>query len=733
MIAEVIVDILNSETDKVFDYIIPTNLKIEEGTRVLVPFGNRKIEGYVIKIKEHSSLSSDKLKEIIKPIDDFVAILPEMLKLKDYMIKRYNLRASDVLRLFIPSEMRTGKVKPVLKTYCRLNKEFDLNAFALSLKKNATKQMELVLFLRDNEISDISTLNKEFGTQTVKKFISLGILSTFQEEYERKPETLEHKCERFVHTVEQERAINSIKQDKYETYLLHGVTGSGKTEVYMSLIENVLYTGKSAIMLVPEISLTPQIMFNFKNRFGENVALLHSGLSAGERYDEWRRLRNGKAKVAVGARSAIFAPLENIGIIIIDEEHDSSYSSESNPRYKTIEVADFRAKYNSCPLILGSATPSISSYYNTQIGKYKLLELPTRVNGKDMPKIQIVDMLSEIRNGNNGIFSSALKDELYSCVEQNKQTMLFLNRRGYTSFMMCRNCGYVAKCSDCDVSLVYHKVEDKLKCHYCGKRFKALTKCPQCGSAEIKQGAIGTQRVVDELKDMFPDVKILRMDNDTTQNKNAHQKILEEFSITHPAILVGTQMIAKGHDFPDVTLVGIIDADQSLYQSDYRSTERAFALITQVSGRAGRKNLEGNVILQTYNPRHYVYKFAANYNYKAFYEKEINLRETTKFPPFATILRILVSSEKEELARETIRKIYNDLADLYNEEKESFYYFNAMKSPVGRIKNKIRYQILMRFTKSKENDIIEKIYRVTDNYKSAKVSIFVEIDPQSLS
>ena len=733
MIAEVIVDILNSETDKVFDYIIPNNLKIEEGTRVLVPFGNRKIEGYVIKLKEHSNLSSDKLKEIIKPIDDFVAILPEMLKLKDYIIKRYNLRASDVLRLFIPSEMRNGKVKPVLKTYCKLNKEFDLNTFALSLKKNATKQMELVLFLRDNEISDISTLNKEFGTQTVKKFISLGILSTFQEEYERKPETLEHKCERFVHTVEQERAINSIKQDKYETYLLHGVTGSGKTEVYMSLIENVLYTGKSAIMLVPEISLTPQIMFNFKNRFGENVALLHSGLSAGERYDEWRRLRNGKAKVAVGARSAIFAPLENIGIIIIDEEHDSSYSSESNPRYKTIEVADFRAKYNSCPLILGSATPSISSYYNTQIGKYKLLELPTRVNGKDMPKIQIVDMLSEIRNGNNGIFSNALKDELYSCVEQNKQTMLFLNRRGYTSFMMCRHCGYVAKCSDCDVSLVYHKVEDKLKCHYCGKRFKALTKCPQCGSAEIKQGAIGTQRVVDELKAMFPDVKILRMDNDTTQNKNAHQKILEEFSITHPAILVGTQMIAKGHDFPDVTLVGIIDADQSLYQSDYRSTERAFALITQVSGRAGRKNLEGKVILQTYNPRHYVYKFAANYNYKAFYEKEINLRETTKFPPFATILRILVSSEKEELARETIRKIYNDLADLYNEEKESFYYFNAMKSPVGRIKNKIRYQILMRFTKSKENDIIEKIYRVTDNYKSAKVSIFVEIDPQSLS
>ena len=398
-----------------------------------------------------------------------------------------------------------------------------------------------------------------------------------------------------------------------------------------------------------------------------------------------------------------------------------------------MEVADFRARYNSCPLVLGSATPSIASYYYSQICKYKLLELPTRANGKDMPKIQIVDMLSEIRNGNNGIFSVALRDELAACMRDKKQAMLFLNRRGYTSFMMCRKCGYVAKCTDCDVSLVYHKVEDKLKCHYCGKRFKALTVCPECGSHEIRQGAIGTQRVVDELRELFPDVKILRMDNDTTKNKNSHQKILEEFSNSHPAILVGTQMIAKGHDFPDVTLVGIIDADQSLYQSDYRSPERAFALITQVSGRAGRKDLEGKVILQTYNPRHYVYKFASNYNYKAFYEKEINLRETTKFPPFTTIVRVLVSSENEEIAKSAIRSIYNELADVYNDFRNDFYYFNAMKSPVGRIKNKTRYQILMRFTKLKESDIMEKIYSVADSHKSAKLSIFVEIDPQNLS
>ncbi|HIV01719.1 MAG TPA: primosomal protein N' [Candidatus Caccopulliclostridium gallistercoris] len=733
MFAEVIVDILNSETDKVFDYIIPDNLKLIEGTRVLVPFGNRKIEGYVIKIKSDSSVSKEKLKEVIKPIDNYAAILPEMLKLKDFMTRRYNLRVADTLRLFIPSEMRSGKVKPIFKTYCKLNENFNLEEFALTLKKNAVKQMELVLFLREHKIADFTLLNKDFGAQAVKKFIDLGILTTFQEEITRSPDVLNHAKEHFVHTPEQERAITGVKLNENCTYLIHGVTGSGKTEVYMTLIENVLKNGKSAIMLVPEISLTPQIMYNFKNRFGENVALLHSGLSAGERYDEWRRLRNGKAKVAVGARSAIFAPLENVGIIIIDEEHDSSYSSESNPRYKTVEVADFRTRYNSCPLVLGSATPSIASYYYSQIGKYKLLELPTRANGKDMPKIQIVDMLSEIRNGNNGIFSVALRDELAACMRDKKQAMLFLNRRGYTSFMMCRKCGYVAKCTDCDVSLVYHKVEDKLKCHYCGKRFKALTVCPECGSHEIRQGAIGTQRVVDELRELFPDVKILRMDNDTTKNKNSHQKILEEFSNSHPAILVGTQMIAKGHDFPDVTLVGIIDADQSLYQSDYRSPERAFALITQVSGRAGRKDLEGKVILQTYNPRHYVYKFASNYNYKAFYEKEINLRETTKFPPFTTIVRVLVSSENEEIAKSAIRSIYNELADVYNNFRNDFYYFNAMKSPVGRIKNKTRYQILMRFTKLKESDIMEKIYSVADSHKSAKLSIFVEIDPQNLS
>lgn len=731
--AEVIVDISNSEVDKVFDYILPEELNINKGTRVLVPFGNRCIEGYVINVKDSSNLDKSRLKKVIRALDDFQAISDEMLSLMHYMVERYNLRLADCLRLFVPSEMRSGSISPLFKTYLIVNKNFDFKDYKNGIRKNAYRQFELVEYLKTHEISEQAEMNAKFGAENIKKLLALGAIFAEKEQVHRAPEFTKISHEKFVHTPEQVRAIEGVDLSKNNTYLMHGVTGSGKTEVYMTLIEMVLEQNKTAIMLVPEISLTPQILGNFKNRFGANVALLHSGLSAGERFDEWQRLHDGSAKVVVGARSAIFAPLSNVGIIIIDEEHDSSYNSETNPRYKTAEVASFRANYNSCPLILGSATPSISSYFMAKSGKYKLLELPTRVNKKELPKIQVVDMLSEIRNGNTGIFSNALISDLQDCMSENKQAILFLNRRGFTSFMMCRECGYVAKCTDCDVSLVYHKSEEKLKCHYCGKRFKALTVCPNCGSREIRQGAIGTEKVVEEVLKLFPDVKVFRMDNDTTRNKNAHQKILSEFGKTKPSILVGTQMIAKGHDFPDVTLVGIVDADQCLYQSDYRSPERAFALITQVSGRAGRKDAEGKVVLQTYSPRHYVYKFAANYNYQGFYDKEINLRETTKFPPFTTILRVLVSSEKEEIARETIKGLYNNLADVYNDHKEDFFYFNVMKSPLGRIKNKVRYQILMRFTKSKEDDILKEIYKVCDDFKKANVSIFVEIDPQSLS
>ena len=730
MYAEVIVDISASTVDKIFDYDISA-FNITEGYRVIVPFGKFKVEGFVVRVKDSSSCPKDKIKSIISVIDDFPCITKEMINLMHYMAALYHLKYIDVIRLFIPAEMRAGKVKSLSKKILEFVGE--KQKIQENLRKNAKNQLELINLLENGIKYYKSDLTEKFTIQTVNKFIEMGFLIEKEEEYNRSPDynVIERKV--VNHTDLQKRAINEILEKRNVTHLLFGVTGSGKTEVYMSVIEKIIAEGKTAIMLVPEISLTPQVLSNFKARFGEEVAILHSGLSSGERFDEWKRIRLNKAKIVVGARSAIFAPLTNVGIIIVDEEHEQSYNSESNPRYFTKDVAEFRRKYNNCPLVLGSATPSLESFNKAENGEYNLVEMPVRINGKEMPKIQIIDMLGEIRAGNNGIFSRVLLYELENCFKNNKQAMLFINRRGFSSFMRCTDCGYIAKCSDCDVSLVYHKNEDKLKCHYCGKRYKALTKCPNCSSDRIRQGAVGTQRIVEELNKYFPNVKALRMDNDTTGAKNSYQKILGEFAITTPAVLVGTQMIAKGHDFKDVTVVGIIDADQSLYQSDYKSTERTFELITQMSGRAGRNASEGKVVLQTYAPRHYCYKFIANYNYKGFYSKEINLRQTANFPPFTKIIRLLFSSDNEELVKEILKKIYNEIFDLSKEHPDEFVYFDAMKSPIGRIKNKFRYQILIRIKGQNQAEIINKIYDACDKHENAKVSFFVEINPSSLT
>lgn len=732
MIAEIIVDVLSSNVDRVYDYKVPENFSLQVGVRVVIPFGKRIVEGFVIKIKEFSNLPDEKLKSILKKIDDSPLILPEFIELMHFMVRRYNIKLVDALRLFIPTELRTGKIKPLKKILCILNKNINLEEYASTLRKNSFKQQALLQYLKEKKREFQPVLNKNFSASAVNKFKKDGIISTDEIEELRKPSEMQILNKKLKLTPEQKRAITEIEKFENKTYLLHGVTGSGKTEVYMNLIEKVVQAGKTAIMLVPEISLTPQVLGSFKARLGDAVALLHSGLSAGERFDEWRRLFLNEAKVVVGARSAIFAPLKNIGIIVIDEEHETSYNSESNPRYKTYELAEFRMKFNNCSLLLGSATPSIKSYFDAMKEKTTLLEMPVRTNQKEMPKIQIVDMMQEIRAGNGSIFSRQLINDLYECINKKEQALLFLNRRGFTSFMRCRECGYIAKCTDCDVSLVYHKAEEKLKCHYCGKRFKALTVCPECKSSYIRQGAVGTQKVVDEIKKIFPEVKVFRMDNDTTRNKNAYQKILEDFSKNRPAILVGTQMIAKGHDFDAVSIVGIIDADQSLYQSDFQSTEKTFQLITQVSGRAGRKDGGGKIVLQTYNPKHYVYRFSANYNYKSFYEKEINIREVTNFPPFASLVRILISDEKEEIVRDTTLEIFSKITELKKQFQKDFYYCDAMKSPHNKIKNKMRYQILLRFTKEKECDILKEIYEIVNNFKHLKTSIFVEIDPPNL-
>ncbi len=620
MFAKVIVDISNNELDRVFDYDVG-DLCVEPGCRVSVPFGNRVIEGYVIELTESSELSLDKVKNIIGVMDAYPVITPEMMKLMEYMRKRYNLRIIDVLRLFIPSQMRGGKVKELVqKIVCIDDKT------PVVIKENAVMQKQAYEYVKERGTVPYSELSSRCSAAAVRNLVQRGIFKVTEVGVNRVPYKDVKRENKFVTlTPAQQSAVDEISSGSKQTFLLHGVTGSGKTEVYMRCISDQLDRGKTAIMLVPEISLTPQVFALFRARFGEKVAILHSGLSVGERFDEWRRLISGEAVVAVGARSAVFAPLSDLGIIIIDEEHDSSYTSESNPRYFTSEVARFRRDYNGCNIVMGSATPSIESYYKAKIGEYKLIELPERVNHKPMPHISIVDMRKEVLAGNNDVFSRELTDKLASCISEGNQAIIFINRRGYSSYLMCRSCGYVAKCDRCDVSLVYHKEDDVLKCHYCGSMYKPFSICPKCGSAHVKRGFVGTEQVVERIKQLF-NVNVVRMDNDTTQGKDAHLKILEEFASGSAQVLVGTQMIAKGHDFPNVTLVGIVDADMSLHFSDYRASERTYQLITQVAGRAGRDKKTGSVILQTYSPSHYVYKFAISNDYKGFYEKECNLR-----------------------------------------------------------------------------------------------------------
>lgn len=721
-VASVIIDQDAKALDREFEYLIPDELELKEGERVMVPFGARVIQGFIVEIKDNSSFELTKLKSILRSVDGFPVIKKEMLALMKYMADKLFLKLASILRLFLPSEMRTGKVKELVERYVSLNQ-------AVEIPKNAKKQAVIVEFLKQHGKVKFSEVSNEFGYAPLSALVKKGVVSVSLEERKRSVEFDKISGEKKALTPLQQRAVDTIKENK--TYLLHGVTGSGKTEVYMNLIERELKNGKTALMLVPEISLTPQVLANFKARFGEEVALIHSGLSAGERFDEWRRIFFGEAKVVVGARSAIFTPLENLGIIIIDEEHEQSYISESNPRYDTHEIAEFRRKYNNSILVLGSATPSIESYAKALDGEYTLVEMPVRVNGMEMPKIVVVDMLNELRHGNSEIFSIPLLAELGSVVERKKQAMIFINRRGFSSFQRCRECGYVAKCRDCDVSLVYHHYENKLKCHYCGKRYKALDICPSCGSRNIKQGAIGTERVVEELKRFFPGVAIFRMDNDTTSTKGAHRSILSQFRETKPAILVGTQMIAKGHDFEDVILVGIVDADQSLYQSDYRSIERTFQLITQVSGRAGRSKDQGKVILQTYSPRHYVYHYAQNYDFKGFFKKEANLRKVTNFPPYTKVLRILFSHEDENIVAKEIKVCYNNVQKVKEKFIDDFIYLDVMKSPLNRIKTKYRYQILMRFKLAHAEEIEKELFACVD--KKAKSSVFFEINPQNLS
>lgn len=723
MYAGVIVDIAHSQVDKIYEYSCDDTLKV--GCRVKVPFGGRIVDGFVVGVSDTCTLAAEKIKPVAEVFDELPALVDECFFLMERISSRYKVPKVSALRLFLPSEMRVGRVREIYK------KVVKTAHIPVSISKSAKVQAEILSFLETQNEYDYTALCDKFSRQAVVALEKKGAIEVEKRRTMRSPaKGVCAKDENRVLTPAQENAIKSIEGGERRVNLIHGVTGSGKTEVYLQLIARAIERGKTAIFLVPEISLTPQMLSLLRARFKDAAAIMHSGLSAGEKFDEWWRLRTGEAKIAVGARSAIFAPMENLGLIVIDEEHDGSYFSESAPRYSTFDIALSRAEYNDCKLVLGSATPSIESYSGATSGTYNLIKMPERINKRALPEITVVDMRREVKRGNPSPFSAELRDELKKSLDGGNQAMIFLNRRGYSQKVICRECGYVAKCDDCDASLTYHSEENCLKCHYCGKKYRMLASCPECGGLHIRYSGTGTQRVSEELKALFPAAKILRMDNDSVSGKDGHYKILSAFSRHEADILVGTQMIAKGHDFPSVTLVGILDADMSLYFDDYRSGERTFQLITQVAGRSGRADSKGEVILQTFCPENAVLRYATRYDYEGFYESEVALRRSTLFPPFALICRVMVTSEDDGKALDALKTVYLSLEEMRRATPDEFIFLNRMHSPVKRIQGKHRYQALMRL---KSDKLLGEIYASAVKCCTADCLVYVEENPSNLS
>lgn len=566
--------------------------------------------------------------------------------------------------------------------------------------------------------------------------IDKGAAQFIQEEVFRDPFTKEvSRTHALQLTSEQQVALQAITtamdQQIAQTFLLHGVTGSGKTEVYLQAIQKVLEEGKEAIMLVPEISLTPQMTERFRSRFGEMVAVMHSGLSVGEKYDEWRKIQQGKVKVVVGARSAIFAPFTNIGLIILDEEHESTYKQEDLPRYHARDVAIWRSEFYNCPIILGSATPALESFARAKKGVYKLLSLKHRALHQALPTVFIADMREELRQGNRSMFSQSLIEAIRLRLEKKEQMVLFLNRRGYSSFVLCRDCGTVVQCPNCDISLTYHRTTEKLKCHYCGYEEHVPQICPQCQSDHIRYFGTGTQKVEEELYKLFPEARVLRMDVDTTKHKGAHEEILETFGAGHADILLGTQMIAKGLDFPNITLVGVLSADTSLHLPDYRAAERTFQLLTQVSGRAGRHDKLGEVIIQTYTPEHYAIDLAKTQEYEPFYEREMFLRRRSNYPPYYFVALIQLSHEDVMMAAEYAGRVADWLrGNLSNQVA----IIGPTTASIARLKNRYRYQCLIKY--KIEPNLIPVLQRLLAMYRAEWIKqgilMTVDLDPSTI-
>ncbi len=718
--ADVIIDISHEKVDRPFQYRVPERLKEEVtiGVCVTVPFGmgNTLRTGYVVGFHSEAEYDPAKIKEIAGVKTDSTLVQSQLIRLAWWMKNAYGCTMNQALKTVLPvREKVKEKEKKVLR--CLLSPDALETAIGEAERKKYRARVRLLKAFRENPVIPMEMAREklQITEATIKPMVEQGQAELLIRRMTRTPLPSGERQNRLLTLNEEQRAAADRFQEDYrrglrKKYLLYGITGSGKTEVYMEIIEEVLSRGQQVILLIPEIALTYQTVMRFYNRFGDRIAVLNSRLSAGERYDQWERAVKGEVSVMIGPRSALFAPFSNLGLIIIDEEHEGAYKSETMPRYHAREVAEKRAEDSGAALVLGSATPSLESYTKARSGKYELLELKHRaVSGSHLSKVEIVDLRRELLEGNKSMFSSSLRRRIEDCLEKNEQIMLFINRRGYSNFVSCRSCGEAVKCPHCDVSLTLHG-RGRLVCHYCGYTVPLMKTCPSCGSPYLAGFGAGTQKLEELTKKEFPGARVLRMDADTTAKKGGHEAILAAFAAHEADILIGTQMIVKGHDFPSVTLVGIMAADLSLNTPDYRCAERSFQLLTQAAGRAGRGSREGTVVIQTYQPDHYAIRAAAAQDYETFYQREYSYRKLMDYPPVCRMQMILFASSSEERLEECGNAVLAALTKSIPAGEARF--IGPVQAPIYKV-NDIYRKIL--YIKSEKCDILDKIRDLTES------------------